>query len=137
MSIDYRLDEHIATITSPSPSDRVIVGQTVQIVGSAYVDDFSKYTLEVGQGDNPSTWTPITDQRPQAVDQALLGVWNTTGLQPGRYQLRLHVFDSFQLAQESAPLTVTLLAPPTPTPTPTPRPSPSPSPAGTTWPAWC
>jgi hypothetical protein len=111
--------ERIAQITAPNPTDRIAAGQTLQIVGSAYIDDFSNYTLDVGQGDNPTTWTPITDQRKQAVDKALLGVWNTSGLAPGRYRLRLRAFDSFENAQESPPLIVMLAAPPTPTPQPT------------------
>jgi hypothetical protein len=116
---DVYQGERVALILGPSATDRITAGQTLQIVGSAYIDDFSNYTLDVGAGDNPSTWTVITDQRPQAVDKALLGVWNTTGLQPGRYRLRLRVFDSFQNAQESPPLIVTLTQPATPTPQPT------------------
>jgi membrane peptidoglycan carboxypeptidase len=115
---DVYQGERIAQIVGPAPEDRIVVGQTLQIVGSAYVDDFSNYTLDVGPGDNPSTWTPITDKRDQAVDKALLGVWNTTGLAPGRYRLRLRVFDSFDNSQESQPLIVTLSAPVTPTPLP-------------------
>jgi 1A family penicillin-binding protein len=115
--------ERIAAILSPNPSERLTVGQTVQIVGSAYIDDFANYTLDVGSGDTPGAWTVITDQRPQAVDQGLLGVWNTTGLAPGRYRLRVRAFDSFANAQESAPLVVTLTAPATPTPTLVPSPT--------------
>jgi hypothetical protein len=96
----------------------------VQIVGSAYIDDFANYTLDFGAGDAPTNWTAITDQRAQAVDRALLGVWNTTGLQPGRYRLRVRAFDSFQNPQESQPLIVTLSAPATPTPQPTATPTP-------------
>src|SRR5207237_4060881 len=120
----------IAQIVAPGPSDRITVGQTLQVVGSAYIDDFSNYTLDVGAGDNPSAWTTITDRRAQAVDTALLGVWETTGLQPGRYRLRLRAFDSFQNTQESAPLIVILSAPATPTPQPTATPA-TPAPAGT------
>jgi hypothetical protein len=130
--------ERLAQITAPSASDRLTVGQTIQIVGSVWIDDFARYTLEVGSGDNPSTWTPITAAREQAVDRALLGVWNTTGLQPGRYRLRLRVSDSFENTQESAPFMVTLTAPATPTPvaTPTALPVASPTrPATTTTPA--
>ncbi|MGI9145077.1 MAG: transglycosylase domain-containing protein [Chloroflexota bacterium] len=119
---DIYQGEKIAQVAAPTGKDRITAGQTVQIVGSAYVDDFSNYTLDVGAGDNPSTWTAITQQRAQAVDKALLGVWNTTGLQPGRYHLRLRVFDSFQNVQESPPILVTLSAPPTPTPLPNPTP---------------
>jgi membrane peptidoglycan carboxypeptidase len=117
---DVYQGERIAQIVAPGASDRPTLGQTLQIVGSAYVDDFASYTLDFGTGDNPSEWTPITDQRPQAVDKALLGVWNTTGLAPGRYRLRLRVFDSFSNTQESAPLVITLSAAASPTPTATP-----------------
>ncbi|MBV8716811.1 MAG: PBP1A family penicillin-binding protein [Chloroflexi bacterium] len=120
---DVYQGERIAVITSPGPSDHLMVGQTLQIVGSAYIDDFSSYTLDFGAGDNPGDWTPITDQRTQAVDRALLGVWNTSGLSPGRYRLRLRAVDSFGNAQESAPMVVTLAAPPTPTATVTPTPT--------------
>ncbi|MDQ3809518.1 MAG: PBP1A family penicillin-binding protein, partial [Chloroflexota bacterium] len=117
---DVYRGERIASIVSPGPNDRVVVGQTLQVVGSAWIDDFAKYTLDVGAGDDPPAWTPITAERTQAVDQALLGVWNTGGLQPGRYRLRLRVFDSFLNVQESPPVIVTITAPATPTPTVTP-----------------
>jgi hypothetical protein len=116
---DVYAGERVAQIQAPAATDHIVVGQTLQVVGSAYIDDFVNYTLDVGSGDNPDTWTPITDQRTQAVDKALLGVWNTTGLQPGRYRLRLRAFDSFGNAQESPPLIVTVSAPATPTPLPT------------------
>jgi membrane peptidoglycan carboxypeptidase len=117
---DIYKGERVADILGPSGS--IVAGSTVQVVGSAYIDDFHHYTLDVGAGDTPSTWTAITDQRPQAVDKALLGVWNTTGLTPGRYTLRLRVFDSFANAQE-ATSAVTVAPPPTPTPQPTPTPA--------------
>jgi hypothetical protein len=120
---DVYQGERVAQIQAPAAADRITVGQTVQVVGSAYIDDFSTYTLDFGQGDNPNNWTNITDQRPQAVDKALLGVWNTSGLQAGRYRLRLRAFDSFQNTQESAPLIVTLGPAATPTPQVTTTPS--------------
>jgi hypothetical protein len=115
--------ERVAQIAAPGPTDRIQVGQTLQVVGSAYVDDFSNYTLDVGLGDNPNAWTNITDQRAQAVDKGLLGVWNTTGLQAGRYRLRLRAFDSFANVQESPPLIVTLSPAATPTAQPTATPA--------------
>jgi 1A family penicillin-binding protein len=124
---DVYKGERIAQITSPAANDHLVVGQTLQIVGSAYIDDFASYTLDFGVGENPTSWTPITDQRTQAVDRALLGVWNTAGLAPGRYSLRMRVVDSFLNAQESAPLIVTLSAPPTPTPVPTVTPTVTPT----------
>ncbi len=128
---DVYKGEHIAQITSPAPGDQLVVGQTLQIVGSAYIDDFASYTLDFGAGDNPTTWTPITDQRTQAVDRALLGVWNTSGLAPGRYTLRLRAVDSFQNPVDSSPLVLTLSAPPTPTAVPTTTPTVTPTRAAT------
>jgi hypothetical protein len=113
----------IAQIASPNPNDRITIGQTLQIVGSAQFDDFANYTLDFGPGDNPSTWTSITDQRDQGVDKALLGVWNTSGLEPGRYRLRLRILDSVGNVQESPPVIVTLSPPATPTPQPTATPA--------------
>jgi 1A family penicillin-binding protein len=128
---DVYQGEKIAQITSPAASDRIVVGQTLQIAGSAYIDDFASYTLDFGAGDAPTTWTSITNTRTQAVDKALLGVWNTSGLQPGRYRMRLRVVDEFQNEQDADPLIVTLTAPATPTPTSTPVPTVTPTRAAT------
>jgi 1A family penicillin-binding protein len=117
---DVYAGERIAAVLSPTVADRITIGQTIQIVGSAYIDDFAQYTLDFGPGDNPPSWTAITEARPQAVDKALLGVWNTTGLQPGRYRLRVRAEDRFGNTQESPPLMVTLAAQPTATPQPSP-----------------
>ena len=119
---DLYKGERIAQISAPTATDRITAGNNVQIVGSAYIDDFHHYSLEVGPGDNPTTWTIVTDRRAQAVDKALLGVWNTANLAPGRYALRLRVYDSFDNAQE-ATATVTVSAAPTPTAQPTPSPA--------------
>jgi hypothetical protein len=118
----------VVQILAPGPADRITAGQTLQVLGSAYSDDFAKYTLDFGPGDNPALWTPITDQRVQSVDKALLGVWNTSGLQPGRYRLRLRVFDRFLQVQESPPVFVTV----GPVPGPTLQPSATSTVVGTT-----
>jgi 1A family penicillin-binding protein len=124
---DVYQGERIAQILTPGSADHITIGQSLQIVGSAYIDDFANYTLDFGAGDNPSAWTAITDQRAQAVDKGLLGIWDTTDLQAGRYRLRLRASDSFNNAQESEPLIVTLSPPPTPTPQPTATPPPAPA----------
>jgi 1A family penicillin-binding protein len=117
---DVYKGERTAQILGPAAP--VISGTTVQVVGSAYIDDFHHYTLDVGAGESPVTWTTITDKRPQAVDKALLGVWTTTGLPPGRYTLRLRVFDSFENAQETT-AAVSVTGAPTPTPQVSPTPA--------------
>ncbi len=116
---DVYTGEKRAEFAAPRPNDALTIGTTVQVAGTAYVDDFHHYTLDVGPGDDPSAWTTLTEQRTQAVDNGLLAVWNTAGAQPGRYTLRLRVSDSFDNAQEGR-VVVSLTAPPTPTPTPAP-----------------
>ncbi len=48
------------------------------------------YALEIGAGAAPEQWQ-LVSQSSIAVDEGLLGVWNTTGLAPGDYTLRLRV----------------------------------------------
>lgn len=113
-------------IDSPAPTDPVRVGARLEIAGSAYIDDFHHYTLDVGAGADPTSWTVLTDRRRQAVDRGLLAVWDTTGVAPGRYTLRLRVFDSFDNVREGRSQVV-LTVPPTPTPTPPPTPTVTPT----------
>ncbi len=130
---DVYRGERKVEIGSPRRGDRIGVGTTVQVTGGAYVDDFHHYTLDVGPGDNPNTWATLTDRRTQAVDNGLLGVWNTSGQQPGPYTLRLRVFDSFDDVEETR-LSVVLSAL-TPTPTPASTPPATPTPVGPRTPA--
>jgi 1A family penicillin-binding protein len=124
---DVYTGERRVSVVAPRPTDQVIAGARVQVVGSAYVDDFHHYTLEVGAGDNPTTWATLTDRRQQAVDNGLLGVWDTSAAQPGLYTLRLQVSDSFDNVQEGR-FQVTISPAPTPTVTPTQRPTSPPTP---------
>jgi len=128
----------VAEIDGPGP-ETPLTG-TVQVVGSAMLDDFSHLDLEVGAGPNPTIWTKITDGRTEGVDRALLGVWNTSGFPAGRYTLRLTVYDEFGNAiQRMSPAVVAAPAMPTPTASPAPfvapampplfGPTPTPAPA--------
>ncbi len=113
-------------IDSPTSTDPVRAGTRLQIAGSAYIDDFHHYTLDVGASEDPTSWTVLTDRRQQAVDRGLLAVWDTTGVAPGRYTLRLRVFDSFDNVKEGRSQMV-VTVPPTPTPTPSPPPTATPT----------
>jgi 1A family penicillin-binding protein len=110
---------HVAEIDGPDP-EKPLSG-SVQVVGSAMMDDFSHLDLEIGAGPNPTVWTKITDARTAGVDKALLGVWNTAGYPSGRYTLRLSVYDGFgNVIQRTSPATVGAPSMPTPAASPGP-----------------
>jgi 1A family penicillin-binding protein len=123
-----------AELSDPQP-DRPIQG-SIQVVGTALMDDLDHYDLEFGEGQKPEHWSGITMGRKQGVDNALLGVWDTATLNSGQYTLRLSLFDSLGNKHESQ-TRVIVAASQTPTPataparssTPTPaRPPPAPTP---------
>ncbi len=68
------------------------VSGVVEVRGTASDDDFSYYCLEFSA--RGTDWTPIGRPRYGGqVRDGVLGVWDTRGLSPGRYQLRLSVAD--------------------------------------------
>jgi 1A family penicillin-binding protein len=63
-----------------------VAGNQVFIHGTAQ----NSFTLEVGQGQNPQTWTLLM-QGGGGVENGLLGVWDTTGFEPGEYTIRVRM----------------------------------------------
>lgn len=89
-----------ATIRSPIPG--AILAGVVQVQGTAQIDNFAFYTVEISTlGDN---WlTLFTSQREDPTDpnsamkpvvDGVLGTWDTSLQQPGDYALRLTVYDA-------------------------------------------
>ncbi len=72
------------------------VGAIVSVRGDAYGEagplgsflSFTSYSLYY-QMDGDSTWTPIAEDVSTQVKDGVLAVWNTTGLSPGMYFLKL------------------------------------------------
>lgn len=113
-------------ILSPIPGN--IVANNVQVLGAASHPQFLQYQVEYGPDPNPGNlWYPATGvvQAPLTT-YSLLGVWNTTTIPDGIYQLRLRVFlrDGTSLQTVVNSIRVQNQAPtPIPTNTPTiPRP---------------
>jgi len=120
----------VAEIDRPMPE--APLSGIVQVTGSAMFDDFHHLDLEVGAGLSPAQWLKLTNARTEGVDHALLGVWDTAGLPPGRYTLRLTVYDSLgNSIQKTSPA---LVGSPVPSPAPLfppTRTGPTPGPAAT------
>ncbi|KAB2905421.1 MAG: hypothetical protein F9K27_05150 [Anaerolineae bacterium] len=77
-----------------SPASGTTVRGNIAIFGSASHPQFVQYALEYGPDPNPSgLWYPITTVPiTSIVLNNALGVWNTTTVRDGNYQIRLHVW---------------------------------------------
>ncbi len=74
------------------PEQNESISGVVEVRGTASDDDFSYYSLEFSE--RGREWTPVGRPRyTSQVREGLLGVWDTRGLSPGHYQLRLSVAD--------------------------------------------
>jgi hypothetical protein len=77
-------------LTSPEPGQEV--SGTVTLVGTVNVDNFGFYKYEFSpQGSE--TWTTVSAGRDALINDDL-GLWDTSSLMPGDYQLRLEVTDN-------------------------------------------
>ncbi|HSM55551.1 MAG TPA: transglycosylase domain-containing protein [Candidatus Sulfomarinibacteraceae bacterium] len=123
-----------AVITAPQANQEV-TGQ-VEVRGSATAPNFAGYALEYGLSHNPGGWAAVGERRGQAVNDGLLGAWDTGEIsQSGPVTLRLLVYGPDNPFTEGEdPVTVearVLLSVQHPTPTPTPTPTETPTPTGT------
>ena len=63
----------------------------VEIRGSAFGPGFETWTLEVGVGVLPSTWTTLAGPTPSPVENGVLAFWPLDSVPDGEYVLRLVV----------------------------------------------
>jgi hypothetical protein len=83
-----------------SPTATTVVGGEVAIAGTATDAHFLKYQLFYGEGTNPQTWLPVTEEVFTPVEEGSLGTWDTAGLD-GTYTLKLRVEDEATLVSEA------------------------------------
>lgn len=94
-------------LTSPEPGSDV--SGTVTLVGTVNIDNFGFYKYEVApQG--TETWATISAGK-EAVRNGDLGLWDTSSLIPGDYQLRLEVTDNQGQALPPCVISVRVSAP--------------------------
>ncbi len=78
-------------ISSPAPG--ASVSGSVSISGTANIEGFQFYKVEIAQGETPAAWSVINDIRREPVSGGLLDTWNTAPFPTGTYWLRLVVVD--------------------------------------------
>jgi hypothetical protein len=75
-----------------TPRSGTAVSGVVTVEGTADHPAFVDYRLAFSYADNPTdTWFQLGQPVESRVRQGTLGVWDTSGLTPGAYQLRLTV----------------------------------------------
>lgn len=76
-----------------SPRNGTTLSGNVSITGTANHAQFQFYKIELGVGDNPSSWSSIGEVVRRTVDGGTLGVFNSQAVPNGTYTLRLVVVD--------------------------------------------
>jgi hypothetical protein len=82
----------VQTLGIFSPPNNSELTGIVQILGRAISKDFESFRVEYGLGTSPSTWTPLA-ARATPVELGSLATWQTAGVAPGLYTIRLVVQD--------------------------------------------
>jgi hypothetical protein len=83
-----------ARLVEPLPGS--VVSGDVLVMGSADGQGFARYMIEYAPGNSPNAedWQPLGPEITTPVSGGLLATWQTGGLTPGTYTLRLRVFDT-------------------------------------------
>ena len=79
----------IPGVALTSPTMFAAVSHEVKVHGTAAIQDMQSYTVQVGQGMNPSRWEEI-GQGSMSINNGLLATWQTP-LEDGLYAIRLVV----------------------------------------------
>jgi Tol biopolymer transport system component/flagellar hook assembly protein FlgD/subtilase family serine protease len=74
------------------PTGTMPIGHTVEVVGTADDLHFARYSLEAGQGVDPSTWRSILNSS-SPVRNGILGAWTASELE-GQWTIRMIVEDA-------------------------------------------
>ncbi len=87
------VDNTAPTAVITSPANCVSVQGQVPIQGTANDANLRDWVLEYTGGD-ANNWVTITGPKTAPIVNGLLGTWNTTGLRPCAYTIRLRVWDN-------------------------------------------
>jgi membrane peptidoglycan carboxypeptidase len=90
-----------ADVAIITPTTYSYIGGLVPIVGNAR-GDVAFYRLLLGQGMNPSGWTPVGPDHYNQIDNNVLEYLDTTGLSDGVYTLQLQVIGQDQQSRDAS-----------------------------------
>jgi hypothetical protein len=117
----------ILSIASPDSGD-LIEDSPLDIYGRAdATDNFFRYNLEYGRGDDPVDWETIYKKKVPVDEPERLVEWDVSDIDPGTITLRLYL-ESTEGTYAEVRIQLDMQVPtPTPTPTATPTPTPTPT----------
>lgn len=104
------------------PHDRQQVSGSIELLGTAQMPDMRRLRLEYGSGENPHSWTIISEYGSNGVRDGHLSHWATNEVPNGVYTVRVLAYDSRNNSHEAR---VRMLVNNHPTPTPTRSPTPT------------
>lgn len=84
-----------------SPADGALVSGAVPVIGTVRLPELDRYELSVGEGWEPDGFRRLERRKGEPVLGAELGTWDTQGLPPGGYTLRLKAWDADGHAYEA------------------------------------
>ncbi len=76
------------------PGDGIRIQGRVEIRGTAKIQNFQFYKIEIGAGEQPTRWDSISEVHRNPVTDGVLDTWDTNTVPPGPYSLRLVVVDT-------------------------------------------
>ncbi len=94
-------------ITSPDPGEEI--SGTIDLRGTVNIPNFAFYKYEVSPRGS-DTWVTISADRKTKTNESL-GLWDTTALTPGDYQLRVVVTDNQGQSLPPCSIPIRVMAP--------------------------
>ena len=106
-----------ATLQVPANGMRVF--EAVNVIGTAYVDDFTFYRFEISGPTTQGNFAMLAEYTQPVTEAGELGQFVPSFYDPGLYQFRLTVFDITSMLRASCTVTIDITEPiATPTPLP-------------------
>jgi len=85
------IPESLPDVSIDQPAPFSYLHGQVDLIGTAAGDEFSSFSLQAGQGLNPSSWLQIGAAHSTPVEYDVLETWQTQDVEDGPYALRLQV----------------------------------------------
>lgn len=99
------------------PANGMRVFQVIRVAGTAFVDNFSSYKIEISGPTTLNTFWVIDEGAIPVTELGTLSQFNPDPYEPGTYQFQLTVFDTTRELKASCMVTI-YISRPIPTPTP-------------------